>query len=521
MRLRGYPVIVLALALLAAAMLLPALVAAVDRDWRSARLFLYAGVFCGFVAAIVGAASHDPGRGEASARSELLTILGGFTLLPVFAAAPFWLMRPDLGYAGSYFESVSAITTTGATLLDRPQSTERALQLWRAMLGWAGGFGTLVSAAAILIPRNLLETPEGGGATVESLRAGRVMGLGPGGPRTLRAAQRILPVYLGLTAALTIALATTGSSSFVALSHAMGVISTSGISPLDGGFAALDNRWSEAVALVFMIAAASRAPYLSSMRRRRRTDIALRDDPEMRLFALTIFVASSWLFLRHWVGALTLSNPVQGLEDSFTGGLVALWGALMTCVSFLSTTGYASADWVAARSWSGLDTPAMMLLGLAAMGGGVASTAGGIKLFRAYALFRHSSSEIARLVHPHMVDTARTEGGRLTRTGVVNGWIFMMLFLTGIGVAVIALTLFGVKFDIALISAIAALTNTGPVFPLITGDTAAYRAIGPEARMILCAAMILGRVEVLAVIALLNPSYWTALRLGSGRSRRG
>lgn len=287
----------------------------------------------------------------------------------------------------------------------------------------------------------------------------------------------------------------------------MGVLSTSGISPLDGGFAALDDRWAELFAVLFMIAAASRLPYMRPLRGARLVKEA-RMDPELRLLLLSVALASGWLFARHWLGALTLSMEGEGMSDAFTGGFIALWGAVATTISFITTTGYASADWAAARGWSGLENPALMLLGLAALGGGVASTAGGIKLFRAYALFQHSEAEIARLVHPHMVDTSRSPGGRLTRAGVLNAWIFVMLFFAALGVAMLALTLTDMRFDAALTAAIASLSNTGPAFTLVSADPAAYAKLSSEARMILCVAMVLGRIEVLALVALLNPSYW-------------
>ncbi len=516
MRLKGIPVLYFALGALGLAMLGPALFALIERDWRSSRHFLYAGLFTVFGAAILSAASRVQARGQAEPRSELLALAGFFAMLPAFAAAPYWLLRPTLGYTGAYFEAVSALTTTGATLMDLPESTERALQLWRALLGWIGGFATLVAAAAILVPRNLIETPGGADARPESRSAGRVMSLGPGGIRVWRATFEILPMYLGLTAALTVLLALTSPSSFVALCHAMGVLSTSGISPIDGGFAALDDRWAELFAMLFMVAAASRLPYMRPSRRS-RVFREVRSDPELRLLLLAVGLATGWLFARHWLGALTLSMEGQGMGDAFTGGFVALWGAVTTTVSFITTTGYASADWAAARNWSGLENPALMLLGLAALGGGVASTAGGIKLFRAYALFQHGESEIARLVHPHMVDTSRTPGGRLSRAGVLNAWIFVMLFLAALAVTMLALTLTGMRFDLALTAAIAALANTGPAFTLVEGDAAAYAKLTSEARMILCAAMVLGRIEVLALVALLNPGYWPEYRPGYRR----
>jgi trk system potassium uptake protein TrkH len=179
-----------------------------------------------------------------------------------------------------------------------------------------------------------------------------------------------------------------------------------------------------------------------------------------------------------------------------------------TVTSFATTTGYVSMDWASAQNWSGLSNPTLMLLGLAALGGGVASTAGGIKLFRAFALFQHGIRDLGHLSHPRVIDRPRRPGGRLDRAAVTNAWVFTMLFLAALSVTLLALTLSGMQFDRALIGAISALANTGPAFPLVEQDPAAYAKLPTTARMLLCAAMVLGRIEVLAVVALLNPSWW-------------
>lgn len=504
MRVRGVPLLAMALAALGGLMLVPALFAAVEQDWRAARFFLYSAIFVGFFAAIWGAAAHDPRPERAGAQTELMAILGFFAWLPVFAAIPIWLLHPALGAEGAYFEAVSAMTTTGATLFDRPQESHRAVQLWRAMLGWAGGLATLTAAAAVLLPRGLTQAPGASQVMPESARAGRVVALVDSGGRTLRALRRIAPIYGALTAALALAFLASGAGDgLAAAAHAMGVVSTSGISPLDGGFAALDNRWAEAAALAGMILAASRLIYRRQIAREGWR--AWTADPEMQLLALTAAICAGWLFVRHWIGALTLTEAAPELRDTIAGGFVALWGAAMTCISFLTTTGYVSADWAAARYWSGLDTPTLMLLGLAAMGGGVASTAGGLKLFRAYALFRHGSAELARMVHPHMIETARTPAGRLTRADVMNAWVYMALFLAAMATGTALLTLTEAPFALSLEATIAALSNTGPALVMVTGDPAAYKALAPEARLALCGAMILGRIEILAFVALLNP----------------
>jgi trk system potassium uptake protein TrkH len=173
MRLRGVPVLMAFLFALGALMLVPAGHAALERDWRTARLFFYAGAFAMSAAAILGAAARKRLEDDAHARAELLTLLGAFSAAPVLAAAPIWLVAPELRWSGAYFEAVSCLTTTGASLLDLPETYPPALHLWRALLGWVGGLATLTAAVAILAPRELLDLRSGRGARAPCGRCGR------------------------------------------------------------------------------------------------------------------------------------------------------------------------------------------------------------------------------------------------------------------------------------------------------------------------------------------------------------
>ena len=515
MRFWGVPGLVVLVALVGAGMAVPAGFAAVEGDWRSARLFLYAAVFTLFAAAIVGAAARRGGPPAAPAREELLTLVGAFAVTPVFAAVPVALISPGLGPGGAMFEAVASLTTTGASLLD-PAAAPRALHLWRALLGWFGGFLTLVAAAAILAPRELLDLP--GAAAVEAgrLAPGRALALGPGGRRAARAAAAIAPVYLGLTLALAVALAASAGAEGEALGavcHAMGIVATSGISCGPGGFSGQGGgRWAEAVMALGLIAAATRLTYARSAARAGARGYGRRPggrlDPELRLMAIAVGAGSLWLLARGALGEAGLAPA--GLIGGVSV-LEALWGTLITALSFLTTTGYLSADWGAALLWSGawrgIDAGAgLMLIGLATLGGGIATTAGGIKLFRAYALFRHTGAEMGRLPHPSRVDVARTAGGRLTRRAVMNAWVVLMLYLAALATTLLALSAGGLSFAPAIAAATAALSNCGPLLPAATGTT--WAELPPAARAVAGAAMVTGRIELLAVVALFNPIYW-------------
>ena len=219
--------------------------------------------------------------------------------------------------------------------------------------------------------------------------------------------------------------------------------------------------------------------------------------------ALLVATATLALFLRHWFGALTID-----LGDRASEAFPALWGAVFTSLSFLTTTGFESASWNSARDWSGLANPGLILLGLCAIGGGAATTAGGIKLVRGYALLRHGYRELERIAQPNSVLATGARLRGILREGAFLAWAFVMLYIMAIFVAVIALTLTGLAFEDSLVAAISSISNTGPAFALVTPGEIDFTRLSESQRLILAATMILGRIETLAVISLFNTGTW-------------
>jgi trk system potassium uptake protein TrkH len=503
---RGAPVTALALMALSALMLPCAALAAFQRDWPAAQAFSQSAGLCLIAALGLAAALRTPVT-SALARTEILTVIGLFAGAPVAAAAPVWMLAPALGPGGAYFEMVSTLTTTGATALSDPAAAPDALHLWRALTAWFGGFVTLMAAAAVFAPRNL------GGYEVEiEDRLGPVGRLGgvpawAGGQERRAAADArldqafrvIAPVYVALSVVLAGAFAASGQGALDAVVHAAGIVSTSGVTidgrPL-GGFG------PEALAFVGMALAASRHTFGAGSTAQRLRRYAA--DPELELAAIAVGLAAGWVFLRHWFS--TIEIDAAGEVGS---ALRALWGAVFTALSFLTTTGYVSEHWAGARAWSGLSSPGMLLLGLAAMGGGVASTAGGVKLLRSFALYQQGLRELDRLVEPRRSQSHGRGGRRVGFAGAALAWVFVMLFLLALGAATLAIAALGVPFERALAAAVASLSNAGPAYALALGPGApGFSAMSDSARLVAAAAMVVGRVEVLAVVALANPAYW-------------
>lgn len=485
----------------AAAMFVPALYAAVTRDLVTSRAFLYSGLL-GLVAFTLVAIAHSGRKTTHGSLGPLLSLFSSFVFLPVFLALPFLEALPTTRFLHAYFDMVSSVTTTGATMFEDPARLSDTLHLWRAQVGWMGGLLMWIAAAAILAPLHL-----GGFEVTSQAEPGnpdaRRATTGPINPRVrlLRTAQRLVPVYAGLTLLLWLLLLANGDRSLVAICHAMSVMATSGISPLGGTHDTGVGFGAEAVMLLFMLFALSRLTF--SKDTVTATQGGLRTDPEFRIGLALIFGVPLVLFARHFLGAFDVASTA-GLADAAG----ALWGAVFTVTSFLTTTGFVSSSWSTAQSWSGLATPGLILMGLALTGGGVATTAGGVKLLRVFALYRNGARELERLVHPSSVSGAGAVGRRLQSNGAFIAWIFFMLFALSVAGVTLLLTFAGAPFQDALIMSVATLSTTGPLTEFATDDPIVLIKLTDFAKAILCGAMVLGRLEMLAIIALLTPDLW-------------
>lgn len=496
-RFSDLPLLVLLMAAAALAMLVPGLHAYALRDHDVGRPFLYGAVMLMIFTAMVGlAVVNRPRKG----RNHLVSLVSTYAVLPLLLAVPFHQVLQDTRFLNAWFEMLSSFTTTGATLYDAPGRLPPSLHLWRMLVGWLGGFLILVMGVAVLMPLHL------GGMEVmvprrsASDQTRQIARLADPGEREMRLALLLGPAYLGFTMALWMLLVMAGEDGFRALALAMATISTSGILPVGAEPAGVG---SEVLIAGFLALAVTRRAFPGDMfADRSRPPL---QDPEVRMALGLVAAVTAVLFLRHWVGAID-----QAGTPSFGHLLHALWGTAFTALSFLTTTGFVATEWDMARHWSGLGNPGLILMGLSVIGGGVATTAGGVKLLRVYALYRLGERELERLVHPHSVGGGGAQQRYLRGQGAQLAWVFFMLFAMSIGGVVAALTLLGQGFDRALVLAIAALSNTGPIATHAGDLPVRFAELGDLAKMVLGGAMVLGRVEVLAVLALANPAAWRA-----------
>ena len=495
------PLFLLMLGAAACSMLVPALHGFAVGDQQAGRAFLYAGLLGLVVFGTIAIAHAGKQRRAYGALGPLMSLFSAFVFLPGYLALPFIEVLSTTRPLNAYVEMLSALTTTGVTLFDDPGRLPGTLHLWRAQVGWMGGLVMWIAAAAILAPLHL-----GGFEVTAQAEPGRREATARHAPvdprlRLVRSIRALFPIYAGLTLVLWLALLAGGDPPLTALSHAMSTLATSGISPVGGVEDARAGLPGEAVMFLFLFFALSRLTF--SKDTVTATQGGLRTDPEFRIGLLIVAGVPLVIFLRHWIGAFDVA-AMETLSQAWR----ALWGAMFTTLSFLTTTGFVSEHWEGARVWSGLGTPGIILMGLALIGGGVATTAGGVKLLRVFALYLNGVREMERLVHPSSVSGAGATGRRLQSNGAFIAWIFFMLFALTLAAVTLLFTLSGVAFDSAMIMSVAALTTTGPLIEHASAVPIRLIELGGGAKAVLCGAMVLGRLETLAIIALLTPDLW-------------
>lgn len=501
-RLEDMPFIVLVMGVGSAGMAAPAAYALATGDFSVARAFLFAMMMSLVLTLLIALATKGQRRSDLG-KSQLTGLLASFAILPVLFAIPFHEAVPGLSFLHAWFEMISSFTTTGATLFDDPTDIAPGLHLWRATVGWLGGLLIWVAALAVFAPMNIGGFEVRAAARGEDPSLGQITGRQLHAPseRLVRFGAKLMPIYVGLTLALWVALLLAGETPLSAICHAMSVLATSGISPTGGTQYAGSGFAGEVVIFAFLIFGVSRLTFSRGILS--DDDRSLLKDPEIQIAIALVVTIPLLLFARHYLGAVEDRGA-----DNATAAFAALWGSIFTVLSFLTTTGFESVHWVGAGDWSGLETPGLILVGLALLGGGVATTAGGVKLLRVYALMRHSEREVGRLIHPNSVGGSGQTARRIRRQGARIAWIFFMLFALSIAAVMLLLALTGVQFETAMILAAAALSTTGPLATVAAENPISSAGIPDTAKTVFALAMVLGRLETLALVALLNREFW-------------
>jgi trk system potassium uptake protein TrkH len=463
---------------LAAAMAVPAAVDAFGRnpDWRN---FAAA---AGLTVAVGGMLV------AANASSDMrITVRQGFLLTTVswlaisaFAALPFVISDVKLSYADAFFEAISGLTTTGATVLTGLDERPPGLLLWRALLEWLGGVG-IIAMAVIMLP--FLNV---GGMQLfrmeSSDRSDKFL------PRPRQVASSLLSAYVIISIACVAVYWALGMNFFESVCHMMATISTGGYSTSDDSIGHFRSPSIEWAATFFMFI--SGLPFLLYVGALRGNLRPLLRNQQVRGFS--VFVGAIAAAVALWLVTTQHVPPSDALRLS-----------AFHVVSVVTTTGFYTADYA---QWGGFVHLTILLLTF--VGACAGSTAGGIKFYRVHILFDMMRMRGRQLIFPNAVFPATYDGRPLSAEVRLSVALFVFVYIGTVGALALVLALLGLDLVTALSGAAAAVGNAGPGLGLIIGPSGTYIGLSDAAKWALSVGMLLGRLEMFTVLVLLSSSFW-------------
>jgi trk system potassium uptake protein TrkH len=422
-------------------------------------------------------------RRELQVRDGFLLVALVWTVLPAFATLPLLLSLPALSFTDAYFEAVSGLTASGATVLVGLDALPPSVNLWRGFMIWLGGMGVIVLAVAIL---PLLGV---GGSQLFKAETPTPMKDTKLTPRIAETAKGLWLVYFGFTAACMFAYWLAGMSWFDALMHGFTTMGLGGFSTHDASYAHWNSPAIEAVAIAFMLVAAINfATHFLAWRRLRLRAYVV--DPEAKVMVAVLALAVLLI-----AGYLVLT----GVYEDFA---TALRFSAFNVVSIATTTGYASTDFA---QWP-IFAPLLMLF-LCSFTSCSGSTGSGIKMVRAQILFKQLFRELLRTIHPRIYSPVKLADRPVSNATVFAVLAYLFVYVASVVVLTLLLTASGLDVLTAFSAAVVSLNNTGPGLGDV-GPTATYAGLTNTQTWICSFAMLLGRLELLTLLVVLTPAFW-------------
>ena len=470
----------LLLTMFSSAMLVPALVSLIfsDNSWPA---------FIGSFLIILGSGlviwwpvRHE--KRELRLRDGFLVVALFWIVLGLFGAVPFLLVDyPQMTFTNAVFESVSGLTTTGATVLSDLQTLPKSILFYRQQLQWFGGLGIIVLAVAVLpilgvggMQLYRAETP----GPVKDTRLT---------PRITETAKALWYVYLGITILCGASYWAAGMSLFDAICHAFSTVAIGGFSTYDASIGHFNSTLIDMIAVIFMfIAGVNFSLHFLAWRHRSIGSYFL--DPEFRAYVKVLgFVSFSVLLY------LYLSGYYSTLSETFTKGLFQV-------VSIGTTTGFTTADF---SVWPGA-LPIILILS-SFIGGCAGSTAGGMKVIRWLLLYKQGLTEVQRLVHPSAEIPVKL-GSKSVNHRVINAvWGFFAVYVVVFGVLLIVQLASGLDPVSSFAAVAATLNNLGPGLGQVS---IGFSDVGSVGKWSAVCGMLLGRLEIFTLLVLITPTFW-------------
>ena len=418
---------------------------------------------------------------------EDLKIRDGFLLIvllwfifSIFASIPFILKTNPLTIVNAYFEAVSGLTTTGATIFVNLDNELKSILFYRALLQWVGGLGIVVLALALFPILGI------GGMQLYRGEASNPVNNNKLRPKMAETAKSLWFIYLFLTILCFFCYRFSGMTNFDAVTHAFTTIAIGGFSNYDNSFAYFSNNLIYLFASVFMfLSAISFSLHFVAFN---KIDITgYFKDKELRFYATIIFVSFILIFI------VLQSTNANGNFDT-------LILSIFQTISFATTTGFVSTD----QSSLPLFIP-YLLIALAGMGACAGSTGGGLKAIRVYILFRQAKNELKKLIHPSSVIPLKIGDNVIDKEISDSVWGFVSVYLFALFFGILLILATGINIETAFSTIFSCLNNLGPAL----GDaTENYASLNDASKIILSFTMILGRLEIYTLLVLFTTFFW-------------
>lgn len=422
-------------------------------------------------------------KGELTVRHGFLLVVGMWTAMPAFGTLPLLMVLPGLSFTDAYFETMSGLTTTGATVLVGLDALPPAINIWRHELNWLGGLGIIVLAVAVLPllgvgGRQLFKAETPGPMKDTALT-----------PRITETARNLWLVYLGITIVCIVALKLVGMNWLDAICHSFAVMGLGGFSTHDASVGYYNSPAIEAVLIVFMLLAAMNfATHFLALRARSLTPYRM-DVEGLSTVGLVLASCVGIAGFLWW----------QGTYPSFW---TALRHASFNLVSVATDCGFASVDF---NQWP-IFAPLWMLF-LSCITASSGSTGGGIKMVRTLVLIKQAGREFVKLLHPSAVNPMKIGGNVIPNSVVFSVLGFIFLYFISVVTLTFTLLISGLDFISSFSAIIACINNAGPGLDKV-GPAGNYAGLTDFQTWVCTIAMLIGRLEIFSVLILFTPQFW-------------
>jgi len=415
-------------------------------------------------------------------RDGFLIVVLFWTVLASFGALPLFLSNnPAMGLTDAFFESMSGLTTTGATVLVGIDDLPISVRYYRQQLQWLGGMGIVVLAVAVMPMLGIGGMQLYRAETPGPIKSSKLT------PRITETAKALWYIYLGLTVACAIGYWLAGMTVFDAIGHSFSTVAIGGFSTHDASIGFFHSPLIAAIASVFMIAAGMNFA-LHFLALRQRSVLVYLQDTEVRVFLGFLLVVT------------VLTCGVLWSTNTFSNPTTTLWHGIFQVISIGTTTGFTTSGF---HWWPSL-LPVLLIL-MSGIGGCAGSTAGGVKVIRMILLYKQGRREINQLIHPSAFFPIKLSG-KPVPDNVINAiWGFFALYIFSYLLLSLAMTATGADPLTAFSAVTACLNNLGPGLGAVAKN---YAAIDPAGKWILSGAMLMGRLELFTLLVLLTPAFW-------------